>query len=131
MKRKKVALGLKIELTPGAKLSAHFVNRRDCYKVVETDNVFSYVVSRDGPGSVATICPVYSASVYVKVGDAWHVVSSYEQGDRLNGYTFYADYQGCTLATIAAQAVAALNERKPPVQQTVKQTGSVKRGRRG
>jgi hypothetical protein len=110
---------LKIDLRPGAKLSEHFSNRRDCYKVVEFDNVLSYVVSGGGRESAAAIWPLYRADIHVKVGKTWHIISSYEQGDRLNDYTFHVDYEGCTFATIAAQAIRALEERRH-VQQLVK-----------
>ena len=129
MKQKLSARGLGIVLQPGAALSTHFNNRRDCYKVVERGNVLSYVVSPGGVRGVATIYPLYSAFIHVKVGGTWHMLSSYEQGDRLNDYTYHADYQGCTLATIASQAIAALEERRA-VQQPVKQVAP-KRGRRG
>jgi hypothetical protein len=110
---------LKIELPPGTKLSERFDNRRDCYKVVETDSVLGYVVSRGGAGTAAAVYPLYRADLHMKVGTTWHLVSSYEQGDRLNDYTFDADYQGCTLATIASQAISALEERRY-VQQRAK-----------
>ncbi len=103
---------LKIDLRPGTKLSEHFANRRDCYKVVEIDNVLGYVVSGGGRGSSAYIYPLYRADIHVKAGKTWHIVSSYEQGDRLNAFTFYEDYEGCTFATIAAQAIQALDERQ-------------------
>ena len=102
---------LKLELRPGVKLSDHFNNRPHCYKVVETDNVLGYVVSGGGPKGAAMICPLYRADIHVKAGKTWHIVSSYEQGSRLNAYTFYEDYEGCTFATIAAQAIAALQDR--------------------
>ena len=102
---------LKINLRPGSKLSEHFTNRRDCYKVVEIDNVLGYVVSSGGRESAAYVYPLYRADIHVKVGKTWHIVSSYEQGERLNDYTFYMDYEGCTFATIASQAISALQER--------------------
>jgi hypothetical protein len=129
VKRKKAPTPFKIDLRPGAKLSAHFSNRRDCYKVFEPDNVLGYVVSRGGPEGAATICPLYSAFIHMKVGGTWHIVSSYEHGALLNDYTFLADYQGCTLATIAVQAIAALEERRS-VQRPVKRAETKKRGRR-
>lgn len=103
---------LKIDLRPGTKLSDHFTNRRDCYKVVEVDNVLGYVVSNGGRESAAAIYPLYRADIFVKAGKTWHIVSSYEQGDRLNDYTFHTDYEGCTFATIASQAIRALEERQ-------------------
>jgi len=54
------------------------------------------------------------------------MISSYEQGDRLNAYTFHEDYEGCTFATIASQAIRALEERRH-VQQLVKQVGAKNR----
>src|SRR6185436_10589487 len=102
----------KVDLRPGAKLSEHFNNRRDGYKVVEVDNVLGYVVSSGGRESAAAVYPLYRADIYVKAGKTWHIVSSYEQGDRLNDYTFHADYEGCTFATIASQAIRALEERQ-------------------
>ena len=114
---------LKIDLRPGTKLSERFANRRDCYKVVETDNVLGYVVSSGGRQSVATIYPLYRADIYVKAGKTWHIVSSYEQGDRLNDYTFHADYEGCTFAMIASHAVNALEERHR-VQQLVRRAAA-------
>jgi len=117
---------LKIDLRPGTKLSDHYANRRACYKVVETDNVLGYVVSSGGRESAAAIYPLYRADIHMKVGKTHHIVSSYEQGERLNDFTFQDDYEGCTFATIASQAIAALVERRH-VQQLVKQAGAKKR----
>lgn len=102
----------KIDLRTGTKLSEHYNNRRDCYKVVEVDNVLGYVVSGGGRGGAAAIYPLYRADIYVKAGKTWHIVSSFEQGARLNDYTFHTDYEGCTFATIASQAINALQERR-------------------
>ena len=102
---------LKINLRSGSKLSEHFTNRRDCYKIVETDHVMGYVVLRGGPKGAAAIYPLYRADIHIKGEKTWHIVSSYEQGERLNDYTFIEDYAGCTFATIAAQAISALEER--------------------
>jgi hypothetical protein len=115
----------KFGLFPGARLSDHFTNRRDCYKVVEVDNVLGYIVSSGGPGNTAAIYPLYRASIYVKGGRTWHIVTSYEQGKRLNDFTFHTDHEGCTFATIAAQAIRALEERKH-VQPRVKQARAEK-----
>lgn len=120
---------LKIALRPGTKLSDHFSNRHDCYKVVEVDNVLGYVVSSGGRESAATIYPLYRADIHMKAGKTWHIVSSYEQGERLNDYTFHVDYEGCTFATIAAQSIRALEERRH-VQQLVKQAEAKKRRKR-
>ena len=117
---------LKIDLRPGTKLSEHFSNRRDCYKVVEVDNVLGYVVSGGGRESAAAIYPLYRADIFMKVGKTLHVVPSHEQGERLNDYTFHTDYEGCTFATIASQAIRALEERRH-VQQLVKQAKAKKR----
>jgi len=102
----------KIDLRPGTKLSEHYTNRRDNYKVVEVDNALGYVVSGGSRGGAAGIYPLYQADIYLKVGKTWHIVSSYEQGARLNDYTFHTDYEGCTFAMIAAQAINALQERR-------------------
>jgi hypothetical protein len=117
---------LKIALRPGTKLSDHFTNRRDCYKIVETDHVMGYVVHRGGRESAAAIYPLYRADIHIKAGNTWHLVSSYEQGDRLNDYTFIADYEGCTFATIAAQAISALEERYYVKQRSMKTQPSKK-----
>lgn len=119
---------LKIDLRPGTKLSEHFANRRDCYKVVEVDNVMGYVVSSGGRQSAATIYPLYRADIHMKAGKTWHIVSSYEQGERLNDYTFHTDYEGCTFATIASQAITALQHRRD-CQQLVKQAAQKKKRR--
>jgi len=119
----------KIDLRAGTKLSEHFSNRRDCYKVVEVDNVLGYVVSSGGRESAATICPLYRADIYVKAGKTWHIVSSHEQGARLNDYTFHEDYEGCTFATIASQAIRALEERHH-LREFVKQSESKSRRRK-
>jgi hypothetical protein len=116
---------LNINLRPGSKLSEHFTNRRDCFKVVEVDNVLGYVVTSGGRESAAAIWPLYRADIHVKAGKTWHIVSSYEQGDRLNDYTFHTDFEGCTFATIASQAIRALEERRA-VQQLVKQAKAKK-----
>ena len=120
---------LKIDLRPGTKFSDHFTNRRDCYKVVEVDNVLGYVVSSGGRQSAAAIYPLYRADIHVKAGKTWHIVSSYEQGERLNDYTFHTDYEGCTFATIASQAIAALQERRH-VQELAKQAKAKKHRKR-
>jgi hypothetical protein len=117
---------LKIDLRPGTKLSDHYNNRRDCYKVVETDYVLGYIVSSGGRESAAAVYPLYRADIHMKAGKTWHIVSSYEQGERLNDYTFHTDYEGCTFATIASQAIAALVERRH-VQQLVKQAEAKKK----
>lgn len=101
----------KIDLRPGTKLSEQFDNRRDCYKVVE-EYVLGYVVSSGGREAAAAIYPLYRADIHVKVGKIWHYISSHEQGQRLNDFTFLADYEGCTFATIASQAIRALEERQ-------------------
>lgn len=119
----------KFGLRPGTKLSEHYNNRNDCYKVVETDHVFAYVVSGGGRDSVAAIYPLYRADIHIKAGKTWHIVSSYEQGDRLNDYTFQTDYEGCTFALIASQSVNALLERQR-AQQIVKQADANKRPRK-
>jgi hypothetical protein len=118
---------LKIDLRPGTRLSEHFSNRRDCYKVVEVDNVLGYVVLSGGRQSAAAIYPLYRADIYVKAGKIWHIVSSYEQGDRLNDHTFHTDYEGCTFATIATQSIAALQERRRHVKELEKQSATRKR----
>ncbi len=118
---------LKIDLRAGTKLSDHFSNQRDCYKVVEVDNVLGYVVSGGGRTSAATVYPLYRADIHVKVGKTWHIMSSYEQGDQLNDYTFHVDYEGCTFATIASQAIQALEERRRHVKQLVKQVKAKRR----
>lgn len=128
MRRKTSQLKVKIDLRPGAKLSARFDNRQTCYKVVETGNVLGYVVSSGSPVGTAAIYPLYNAFVHVKVGAVWHMVSSYEQGDRLNDYSFQADYQGCALAMIAAQAVTALEARRL-TQRPLKQRGPKRQDR--
>lgn len=120
---------LKIDLRSGTKLSEHFANRRDCYKIVEVDNVLGYIVSRGGRESAAAIYPLYRADLHVKAGKTWHVVDSYERGERLNGFTFHDDYEGCTFGTIAAQAIAALEERRH-VRQLVDQAQAKKRRRK-
>ena len=116
---------LKIDLRTGTKLSDHFANRRDCYKVVEVDNVLGYVVSSGSREGAAAIYPLYRADIHMKAGKVWHIVSSYEQGARLNSFTFHEDYEGCTFATIASQAIRALEERRH-VQQRVKQAEAKK-----
>jgi hypothetical protein len=116
----------KIDLRPGTKLSEHFSNRHDCYKVVETEHVLGYVVSSGGRESAVAIYPLYRADIHMKAGKTWHIVSSYEQGNRLNDYSFHVDYEGCTFATIASQAIRALEERRH-VQQLVKQAKAKKK----
>lgn len=117
---------LKIDLRPGTKLSDHFTNRRDCYKVVETDYILGYEVLGGGRDSSAAIYPLYRADIHIKAGKTWHIVSSYEKGDRLNDYTFHTDYEGCTFATIASQAVNALVERKRVQEHTAAKPKSTK-----
>lgn len=120
---------LKINLRPGTKLSEQFSNRRDCYKLVEVDNVLGYVVSGGGRDSAAYIYPLYRADIHIKAGKTWHLVSSYEQGDRLNDFTFHTDYEGCTFATIASQAIRALEDRRH-VRELAKAAAAAKRPRR-
>lgn len=128
-----MSVAFKIDLRPGTKLSEHFVNRRHCYKIVETENVLGYVVSRGGRESAAAIFPLYRAYIHIKAGKTWHIVPSYEQGERLNAATFHADYVGCTFSTIASQAINALEERGrcvaevPRLQQLVNQGAAKKK----
>lgn len=103
---------IKIALRPGEILAEGYANRRDNYKVVETEYALGYVVSGGGRESAAAIYPIYRATIHIKVGKTWHVVSSYEQGQRLNDFSFQEDLEGCSLASIAAQAVGALVERQ-------------------
>jgi len=119
----------KIDLRPGTKLSEHFTNRRDCYKVVEVDNVLGYVVSGGGRDSAAHIYPLYHADIHIKAGKTWRLVSSYEQGDRFNAFTFHTDYEGCTFASIASQAIRALEDRRH-VRELSKKAAAAKRPRR-
>ena len=119
---------LQIDLRPGTKLSERFTNRRDCYKIVEIDHVLGYVVSGSGRESAAAIYPLYHADIHIKAGKTWHLVSSYEQGDRLNDYSFHADYEGCTFATIASQAINALEQRQRHAAQD-RAAAAKKRGR--
>lgn len=106
-------------LRPGVKLSAGYANSRDHYKVVEPDNVLAYIVSGGGRQSAARIYPIYRADIFYatmrkhkgKLVKVQGVSSSYEQGAALNGFTFFDDYEGCTFATIAFQAINALEER--------------------
>ena len=118
---------LKIDLRPGTKLSESYSNSLDNYKVVEVDNVLGYRVFRGGPGSAAAVYPLYRADIHVKLGKTWHVVSSYETGEKLNGSTFYEDYEGCTFATIASQAVSALEERRSNLKQFLAKPSAKKR----
>lgn len=120
----------KITLREGSKLSEYYENRSDSYKVVETDHVLGYVVSGGGRDSAAMVYPLYRADIHLKVGKVWHVLSSYERGERLNDYTFHADYEGCTFATIAGHAIQALEERRG-AQQRVKRAVAKKRSVRG
>lgn len=103
---------IKITLRPGEHLSEGYANSRNNFKVVETGYVLGYVVSGGGRASAAAIYPLYRATIHIKIGKVWHIVSSYEQGDRLNDYSFQEDLEGCALATIASQAVGALVERQ-------------------
>lgn len=119
---------LKIDLRPGTKLSEHFNNRRDCYKVVETDYILGYEVLGGGRDSAAAIYPLYRADIHIKAGKTWHIVSSYEKGDRLNDYTFHTDYEGCTFATIAAQSINALVERRLVQEHSTKTSKKRRRG---
>lgn len=121
-----------VALRPGAKLSTTFANSRDCFKVVE-DDVLGYVVSPGGRDSTATIWPLYRADVHVKAGKAWTIVSSYDLGDRLNGYTYHVDYEGCTFASMASMALRALEERRAVAElvELAKKRGKKRRGKRG
>jgi hypothetical protein len=104
-----------IELRNGCRLSKSFNNTRDRYKVVSEDNVLSYMVLPSGRGSTAKIIPLYRADIFHKVKirgkSTWIITSSFEYGRALNGHTFDDDNEGCTLATIAAQAINALENR--------------------
>jgi hypothetical protein len=99
---------LKIKLRAGSKLSDTFANSHDCYKVVESDHVLGHIVSLDG----SVVYALYRADVHVKTAKGWAVVSSYEYGTRLNGFTFTDDDVGCTFAQIAGHAVRVLENRR-------------------
>ncbi len=118
----------KIALRPGTQLSSHFNNGRNCYKIVEINNVLGYIVMGGGRESAPALYPLYRADVHIKTGKSWHFVSTYEQGERLNDYTFLTDPEGCAFALIASQAVRALEERKR-VLKLGKQPATGKRGK--
>src|ERR1700731_4896493 len=99
---------LKIDLRSGTKLSEKYSNTPHNYKIVEVDNVLGYSVTSGGSGAVAAVRPIYRADLHMKVRKIWHIISSYEMGDRLNDYTFYEDPEGCAFAMIASQALSGL-----------------------
>jgi hypothetical protein len=117
----------KIHLRPGAKLSEIYASDKNHFKVVETDHPIAYVVSGGGKAAAATVYPLYRADVHLKIGKTWHIVSSYEQGERLNDFTFHADYEGCTFALIACQAINALEDRKARAPKKAPRKGKGKR----
>ena len=102
---------MKIQLREGCKLSGSYANSRNNYKVVEEDYILGYLVSGGGRGSAAGVTPIYRADIHIKEKKLWHIVSSYEVGERLNGYSFHDDYEGCTFATIAWNSLNALVNR--------------------
>lgn len=118
---------LKVDLPPRTKLSTTFANTHDCYKVVE-EVVLGYFVSGGGRDTPAAIWPLYRADVFIKEGKTTLVVPSYDSGERLNGYTYHVDYEGCTFATLAMLAIRALEERRSLELAAKKKRG---RGRKG
>lgn len=101
----------KPELREGCKLSDSYANSRNNYKVVETDYILGFLISGGGRGSAAGITPIYRADIHIREKGRWHIVASYETGERLNGYSFHDDYEGCTFATIAWNSTNALVNR--------------------
>lgn len=102
---------MKIALREGCKLSGSYANSRNNYKVVEEGHILGYIVSGGGRGGAAYVTPIYRADIHIKENKRWHIVSSFEYGERLNGYTFHDDYEGCTFATIAWNSLNALVNR--------------------
>jgi hypothetical protein len=100
-----------VELREGCEFSKHFDNRPLSYKVVEVGNILAYVILGGGRESGARITPLYRADVHKKIGKVWHITSSFEYGEALNEPNYHIDYEGCSLASIARQAVSALEHR--------------------
>jgi hypothetical protein len=108
------------------KLSRTFANSRGVKKYIE-DHVLGYVVVPGGRGGGARVWPIYRGDFHVKVRQGnrtvLHVLNTYEQGLPLNGQ-YFEDTTGNRLATIASQAIEALQERADAVK---KQTKSKKK----
>jgi len=121
---------LKIGLRDGCKLSDSYANSRNNYKVVEEGHILGFLISGGGRGAAAGITPIYRADIHIKEKKLWHIVSSYEVGERLNGYSFHDDYEGCTFATIAWNSTNALVNRadmKKLIEEAEKRTKRAKR----
>ena len=83
---------------------------------VDHDRVIGFQVVSPSPGVTAYVVPIYAGEVHVK--QRWRgrptttrVFDTHEHGTRLNRYTHDEDPVGYTLATIAAEAIRALEYR--------------------
>ena len=96
--------------------SPTFAHGKQVQKLIQKDYVLGYVVVAGGRGGGPRVWPIYRGDVYVKTKDRrgkplTHVFSTYEQGENLNGQ-HYEDPVGSQLASIAATAIATLEEMK-------------------
>jgi hypothetical protein len=94
-------------------LTKYVRQTRDIKVFVDYEQVIGYVVVSGARGGASYVAPLYRREIYVKVRGkngkvVAHIMSGYEQGDRLNGYSYNEDYHGCAYADVAARAIAAL-----------------------
>jgi hypothetical protein len=94
-------------------LSERVRQTRDIKVYVDYERVLGYVVVSGSRGGTAYVAPIYHRDVHVKIRGkngkvVTHIMSGYEQGNRLNGYSFNDDFHGCVHATAAASSIAAL-----------------------
>lgn len=84
-------------------------------KYIQTDHPLGYVVMGASRGGPAMVWPIFRGDSVIKTTERGKQVnlwlSTYEQGQPLNGRSFPEDYEGCVLASIAAQAIQALQNR--------------------
>jgi hypothetical protein len=115
--------------------SKTFAHSRNIEKVIDRDRgAVGYTVI-GGASSGVIVTPLYHADIHCKIKNAKgkptiHVFSSYERGDRMNGY-HHEDPVGARLAIIAAHAIQGLEDHRAWREREAKlQPRSKKRGGR-
>jgi hypothetical protein len=112
------------------KLSRTFANSPSVKKFVDDEHVLAYIVVPGGRGGGARVWPVFRGEFHVKVRqrkkEVLHVLNTYDQGMPLNGQ-YFEDTTGNRLATIASQAIEALQERADLANKTKRKKKASKR----
>lgn len=90
-------------------------NKAKLQKMIDDRDLIGYVVLKT-PTGPATVRPIYRGQAWLSPaggrdkGTMYHF-ETYRTGDRLNGFTYDEDPEGCSLANIAAEALVMLENR--------------------